>query len=82
MTREQTIEYAINAEKSFHELSLSEYRNFSPLFAKDVYNITLESSITSRDIPGGTAPSQVEVALKKAREILRYAQNDIPCHSE
>ena len=75
-------EYAINAEKSFHELSLSEYRNFSPLFAKDVYNITLESSITSRDIPGGTAPQQVEVALKKAREILRYAQNDIPCHSE
>ena len=64
-------EYAINAEKSFHELSLSEYRNFSPLFAKDVYNITLESSITSRDIPGGTAPSQVEVALKKARNLSR-----------
>lgn len=64
-------EYAINAEKSFHELSLSEYHNFSLLFAKDVYNITLESSITSRDIPGGTAPSQVEVALKKARKLSR-----------
>jgi len=64
-------EYAINAEKSFHELSLSEYRNFSPLFAKDVYNITLESSIISRDIPGGTAPNQVEVALKKARKLSR-----------
>ena len=64
-------EYAINAEKSFHELSLSEYRKFSPLFAKDVYNITLESSITSRDIPGGTAPSRVEAALKKARKLSR-----------
>ena len=64
-------EYAVNAEKSFHELSLSEYRKFSPLFAKDVYNITLESSITSRDIPGGTAPQQVEAALKKARKLSR-----------
>jgi len=64
-------EYAVNAEKSFHELSLSEYRKFSPLFAKDVYNITLESSITSRDIPGGTAPSRVEAALKKARKLSR-----------
>ncbi len=64
-------EYAINAEKSFHELSLSEYRNFSPLFGKDVYNITLESSIASRNILGGTAASQVEVALKKARKLLR-----------
>jgi argininosuccinate lyase len=63
-------EYAINAEKSFHELSLSEYRNFSPLFDKDVHNITLECSIASRDIPGGTAANQVEVALKKARKLL------------
>ncbi len=64
-------EYAINAEKSFRELSLHEYRKFSPLFAKDVYNITLESSITSRDIPGGTAPGRVEAALKKAKECIQ-----------
>jgi argininosuccinate lyase len=75
-------EYAINAEKSFHELSLKEYNKFSPLFTKDVYDITLESSVAARNIVGGTSPQQVEVALKKAREILRYAQNDIPCHSE
>jgi argininosuccinate lyase len=63
-------EYAINAEKSFHQLSLSEYRNFSPLFDKDVYNITLESSVASRDIPGGTASNQVEAALRKAKKAL------------
>jgi len=68
-------EYAINAEKSFHELSLSEYRKFSPLFDKDVYNITLESSIASRNIVGGTATNQVEVALEKARKLLRIEQN-------
>jgi len=60
-------EYAVANRKSFRELSLSEYRDFSPLFDKDVYNITLESSIAARNIPGGTAANQVEVALEKAR---------------
>jgi len=63
-------EYAINAEKSFHELSLKEYNNFSPLFTKDVYNITLESSVAARNIVGGTSPQQVEVALTRARKLL------------
>jgi len=63
-------EYAVANQKSFRELSLSEYRNFSPLFDKDVYNITLESSIASRNIAGGTAAKQVEHAMEKARESI------------
>jgi len=62
-------EYAVANRKSFRELSLNEYRDFSPLFDKDVYNITLESSIASRNIVGGTAANQVEVALEKARSL-------------
>ncbi len=64
-------EYAVANRKSFRELSLSEYRDFSPLFDKDVYNITLESSIAARDVVGGTAPNQVESALRKAKKSLR-----------
>ena len=64
-------EYAVANRKSFCELSLSEYRDFSPLFDKDVYNITLESSIAARDVVGGTAPNQVEAALRKAKKSLR-----------
>ncbi len=60
--------YAIKKGKSFHELSLSEYRNFSPLFDEDVYNISLESSLAARNVVGGTSPQQVEQALKKARK--------------
>jgi len=63
--------YAAANRKSFRELSLSEYRDFSPLFDKDVYNITLESSIAARDVVGGTAPNQVEAALRKAKKSLR-----------
>jgi len=63
-------EYAIAQDKNFHELSLKEYNNFSPLFIKDVYDITLESSVAARNIVGGTSPQQVEAALKKARESI------------
>ncbi|MCP4601179.1 MAG: hypothetical protein GY847_11760 [Proteobacteria bacterium] len=58
---------AIGKGKTLHELDLSDYQNLSPLFEEDVYSITLESSITARNVPGGTSPKQVERALKKAR---------------
>ncbi len=63
-------EYAVNNHKSFHELSLSEYHNFSPLFSEDVYNITLESSVAARNIVGGTSPQQVEAALTRTKRFL------------
>ena len=56
--------------KSFSELSLNEYKKFSPLFGEDVYSITIESSLADRDIIGGTAPRQVEQALDNAKKII------------
>jgi argininosuccinate lyase len=61
---------AIAKGKSFRELSLSEYQEFSPLFEEDVYSITVESSLAARDVIGGTAPKQVAQALATARKIL------------
>jgi argininosuccinate lyase len=49
---------------------LAEYQEFSPLFDKDVYSITLESSTAARDVIGGTAPRQVERALTIAKKIV------------
>jgi len=62
--------HAINKNKSFHKLSLSEYHKFSPRFKEDVYDITLSSSIAARNVIGGTSPQQVETSLTRAREIL------------
>ncbi len=56
--------------KSFSELSLAEYKGFSPLFGDDVYSITVESSLAARDNIGGTAPKQVEKALATAKKIV------------
>ncbi len=65
------VSYAMEKGKSFSELSLSEYKGFSPLFEEDVYSITVESSIAARDIVGGTAPKQVERALATAKKIIK-----------
>jgi len=55
--------------KSFAELTPAEYKGFSPLFDKDVYDITVESSLAARNVTGGTAPEQVERALAAAKKI-------------
>jgi len=64
------VSYAAANNKSFAELSLGEYREFSPLFEEDVSAITVASSIAARDVPGGTAPKRVAQALAAARKTL------------
>jgi len=64
------VSYAMERGKSFSQLSLTEYKDFSSLFGEDVYSITVESSIAARDIIGGTAPRQVERALATAKKII------------
>jgi len=64
------VSYAMGKGKSFSDLSLAEYKGFSPLFGEDVYSITVESSIAARDVIGGTAPRQVERALDNAKKMI------------
>jgi argininosuccinate lyase len=66
----ELVQYAIGKSKSFQELSLSEYRKFSPLFNNDVYGVTIDTSVAARNIVGGTAPKQVLAALSVARKIV------------
>ena len=64
------VSYAAGKGKSFAELGLSGYKDFSPLFGDDVYSITAESSIAARDVTGGTAPGQVARALAAAKKVV------------
>ncbi len=64
------VSYAIEKDKSFSQLSFAEYKKFSPLFEKDIYSITVESSIAARDVVGGTAPRQVARALATAKKSI------------
>jgi argininosuccinate lyase len=68
------VSYAVEKDKSFSELSLDEYQNFSLLFGEDVHSISVESSIATKDVVGGTAPGQVERALAAARTMMRQGE--------
>lgn len=68
------VTYALEKGKPLNKLLLSEYRRFSPLFDQDVFTITLESSVSARDNPGGTAPRQVNRALKAAKKVVTGTQ--------
>jgi argininosuccinate lyase len=64
-------EYAMSKGKTFRELGRREYRDFSPLFSGDVYDITSESSVAARNVIGGTSPQQVGKALRRARRLIK-----------
>ncbi|MFC1999626.1 argininosuccinate lyase [Chloroflexota bacterium] len=64
------VTYAIEQNKRLHELDLTQYRSFSPLFEDDVYAVTVESSVAARNCLGGTAAEQVESQLARARAIV------------
>ncbi len=66
----EMVQYAIGKGKGFQELSIAEYRKFSPLFKNDVYGITIDTSIAARNIFGGTSPKQVLAALAGARKLI------------
>jgi argininosuccinate lyase len=62
------VNWAAEKEKTFCEISLEEYRNFSSLFEDDVYLITAEKSVSARNNPGGTAPERTKQALELAQK--------------
>jgi argininosuccinate lyase len=64
------VTYASEKDKSLNELSLPEYKNFSPTFGDDVHSITVETSLAARDSIGGTAPEQVKKALSRAKALI------------
>jgi argininosuccinate lyase len=66
----EVVQHAVEAGKDLTELSLSELQRFSPLFDEDVTAISVESSLESRSLPGGTAPETVKKALAAARKAL------------
>ena len=55
------------------ELELADFQKASPLFDEGVMEITLESAVAARDVPGGTAPDRVRQAIVEAKQLLADA---------
>lgn len=65
------VNWAIENGKSFKEIRLNEYQQFSSRFEEDVYMVTVEKSLSARNNPGGTAPEQVKMAIAVARNSIQ-----------
>jgi argininosuccinate lyase len=62
---------ALEKEIELGELSLDELRSFSSEIENDVFDsLTLDQTLASKSVAGGTAPARVAQALKSARESL------------
>ena len=75
------VRHAEEMHAGLSDLSLADLRKFSPLFAEDALKIDVMSSLSSRDVPGGTAPGRVNDVLKALRvrinQVMAAAQADM-----
>jgi argininosuccinate lyase len=64
--------YCIDNNKALDELSMEEFKGFSPKIEDDVYSaISLESCVSGRKLPGGPAPESVRASIENARKYLK-----------
>lgn len=67
----KAVRFGIEKEKDLSEMNLSELQQFSAIIEEDVFNVlSLEGSVAARNHIGGTAPVQVQAAIKRARKLL------------
>jgi argininosuccinate lyase len=64
------VNYAAGRDKTLEGLSMEEYKGFSPLFEEDIRGITAETSVASKNVPGGTAPGEVSKQITRCKKIL------------
>jgi argininosuccinate lyase len=65
----KTVRYCIEHDKQIEELTLEEFKTFSPVIESDIYDfITLEASVDSRRATGGTAREAVAREIARARQ--------------
>ena len=65
------VSYMLETSKSFTDIGIDEYKRFSPLFAEDVYKVSIESSLEARNVIGGTAKKRVELELTRAKAMIK-----------
>ncbi|MCL2281318.1 MAG: argininosuccinate lyase [Dehalococcoidia bacterium] len=66
----QLVSHAIATGKTLESMTLADYHEFSPLFAEDIHDISVARSASSKNVIGGTAPTQVAQQLERARKIV------------
>lgn len=64
--------YCIGNKKAIDELTMEEFKGFSDLISDDVYKeISLETCVSGRNLPGGPAKERVLAAIQNGRKFLK-----------
>lgn len=67
----EMVKYCIEKKKTFIQLNLNEYKNFSPLFEEDVKErVTLDSCVKNKESLGGTGEKSLQYQIKMAHQKL------------
>jgi len=79
----KSVSYCIEQDKWLMDLTLEEFKQFSPLFDEDILEeIKVETCVANRNSYGGTSYIQVEQSLKSATEIMKKQQNVLDRYTE
>ena len=63
----ELVAYCIKHHKALLDLTIEEFKTFSPYFEKTIYHeISLETCVAMRNLPGGPAKAAMEVTLNSA----------------
>ncbi len=66
----RVVGYCVNTGKDFPDLTVDEWREFSPILADSPPPMSPEDAISAREMPGGTGSEHVADAREKARARL------------
>jgi argininosuccinate lyase len=76
------VQTCVKKRCELQDLPLEELQAFSPAFGPDIYqHLKIEAVLACHDVAGGTAPRQVEKALRTAREQLSAMQEAHAAHA-
>ena len=79
----KSVSYCIEQNKWLMDLTLEEFKQFSPLFDEDILEeIKVETCVANRNSYGGTSYIQVEQSLKNATELMKKQQNVLDRYTE
>lgn len=67
----ETVGYCVKQNRVLEELTLEEFKNFSPVFENDLYEaINLRNCVDSRISAGGTGPESIKTQIKFISDFL------------
>ncbi|SMC97530.1 argininosuccinate lyase [Sporomusa malonica] len=77
------VAYCLGEQKTLTDLTLEEFKQFSPLFDDTILDaITIETCVSARNSLGGTSPAQVGQAVTVAKSIMEKQQKRLDMYTK